>query len=328
MKRRKLITLLGGAIAWPIAARAQRSEGMKRIGVLMGPAAGDQALDARLAEFVQGLEQYGWAVGRNLQIEVRWSAGDAERIRSNAAELTALAPDVVVASGSAAIAALTQATRTVPLMFINVIDPVGAGFVDSLARPGGNVTGFVAFEYGIAAKWLELLKEIMPSVKRVAILRDAAISAGTGQFAAIQTAAPRFRVEVSPVNVRDRTEIERDVTAFARSPNGGMIVTGSALAATHHDLIIALAARHKLPAIYASPYWAAAGGLAAYGPNISQQYRSAAGYVDRILRGEKPADLAVQVPSKYELVVNMKTAAALGLTVPQSLLARADEVIE
>jgi len=328
MRRRDFaIFLVGATVAWPLAAGAQRREGMKRIAVLMGPSE-EAHLQARLAVFAQALEERGWTGGRNLQIDIRWSGGDAERIRRNAAELAALGPDIVLASGSGAIASLLQATRTVPLVFMNVIDPVGAGFVDSLARPGGNVTGFVAYEYGISAKWLELLKQIVPGVTRVAILRDAAISAGTGQFGAIQTAAPSLRVEVSPVNVRDAAEIERGLSAFARSQNGGMIVTGSALSATHHDLIIALAARHKLPAVYPSRYWADAGGLAAYGADITQQYRSAADYVDRILKGEKPADLAVQVPTKYELVINLTTAKALGITMPQSLLARADEVID
>ena len=301
---------------------------MRRIGVLMGLSADDPEGQARLAAFLQGLQQLGWTDGRNVRIDFRWGAGDADRFRRYAAELVALAPDVILASGSPAVGPLLQATRTVPIVFAPVADPVGAGFVDSLARPGGNATGFMLFEYGIGAKWLELLKEIAPGVTRVAVLRDPAIASGIGQFGAIQAVAPSLGVEVSPVNVRDAGEIERAVAAFARGPNSGLIVTGSALAVVHRDLIITLAARHKLPAVYFERYFVAGGGLLSYGPDFVDQYRRAAGYVDRILKGEKPADLPVQAPTKYELVINLKTAKALGLDVPPTLLARADEVIE
>ena len=270
----------------------------------------------------------GWTDGRNVRIDIRWGAGDADRIRKYAAELVALAPDVILATGSAAVGPLLQATRTVPIVFVHVADPVGAGFVESLARPGGNATGFTTFEYGMSGKWLELLKEIAPGVTRAAVLRDPAIAAGIGQFGAIQSVAPSLGVEVSPVDVRDAGEIERAVAAFARAPNGGLIVTASALAIVHRDLIITLAARHKLPAVYFARYFVTGGGLISYGPDLVDQYRRAAGYVDRILKGEKPADLPVQAPTKYELVINLKTAKALGLDVPPTLLARADEVIE
>jgi putative tryptophan/tyrosine transport system substrate-binding protein len=326
--RREFITLLGGAsAAWPLAARAQQA-GMPVIGVLHTPAADDPDGQARNAAFLQALQQLGWTDGRNVRIDLRWAAGDPELTRKYTAELVALAPDVILASGSATVGPLLQATRAVPIVFVNVPDPVGAGFVDSLARPGGNATGFILFEYGLSGKWLELLKQIIPGLTRVAVIRDPAITAGIGQFGAIQAVAPSLGVEVSPVNVRDAGEIERAVTAFARSANGGLIVTGSALAVVHRDLIITLAARHKLPAVYFRPLFVSDGGLIAYGPNIIDQYRRAAGYVDRILKGEKPADLPVQAPTKYELVINLKTAKALGLTVPDSLLARADEVIE
>ena len=272
---------------------------MRRIGVLMTLAADDPVAQARIAAFLQGLQQSGWTVGRNVRIDYRWAAGNADDTRKYAAELVALAPDVILAAGSAAAAPLLQATRTVPIVFANVPDPVGAGFVDSLARPGGNVTGFTSFEYGMSGKWLELLKEIAPGVTRAAVLRDPAIPAGIGQFGAIQAVAPSFGVEVSPINVRDAGEIERAVAAFARGPNGGLIVTGSALAVLHRDLIITLAARHKLPAVYSDRYFVAAGGLISYGPDYLDKYRHAAGYVDRILKGEKPADLPVQAPTKY-----------------------------
>jgi putative tryptophan/tyrosine transport system substrate-binding protein len=282
-----------------------------------------------LAAFLQRLLELGWSEDRNLRIEYRLGAlGDAERTRKYAAELVALAPDVIFASGTAQVGPLLQATRTVPIIFAIVADPVGAGFVDSLARPGGNATGFVQYEYGLSGKWLELLKEIAPRVTRAAVLRDAAITAGVGLWGAIQTAAPSFEIEVSPVNVRDPTEIARAITAFARGPNGGLIVTGSALSAAHRDLIVALAAQHKLPAVYFTRQMVDGGGLISYGPDIVDQFRRAAGYVDRILKGEKPADLPVQAPTKYELVINLKTAKALGLEVPPTLLARADEVIE
>jgi len=329
MRRREFITLLGGAAAaWPLTARAQQSERMRRIGVLHTPAVDDPDGQARNAAFLQGLQQFGWTDGRNVQIDTRWSAGDAERIRRYVAEFVAFLPDVIVASGSATVGPLLQATRTVPIVFVNVPDPVGAGYVESLSRPGGNASGFILFEYGISGKWLELLKQISPAVTRAAVIRDAAITAGIGQFGAIQSAAPSLGLEVNPVNVRDAAEIERTVAAFARTPNGGLIVTGSALAVVHRNLIITLAARHKLPAVYFRREFVTDGGLMSYGPDIIDQYRRAAGYVDRILRGEKPADLPVQAPTKYELVINMKTAKAMGLDVPPTLLARADEVIE
>ena len=301
---------------------------MRRIGVLIPLAAGDPVGQARVAAFAQGLQQSGWTIGRNVQIDIRWSAGNAEDTRRYAAELVALAPDVIVANGNAAVAPLLQATRTVPIVFFIVPDPVGAGFVDSLARPGGNATGFIAYEYSLAAKWLELLKQIAPGITRVAVLRDPTLASGPGQFAAIQSVAPSFGVELNPVNVRDAGEIERAVTAFARSSHGGLIATGSALTAFHRDLIIGLAARHKLPAIYIESFFVKAGGLISYGPDFIDQVRRAAGYVDRILKGEKPADLPVQAPTQYKLAINLKTARALGLDVPPMLLARADEVIE
>jgi putative ABC transport system substrate-binding protein len=328
VRRREFITLLGGAAAWPLAARAQPAERMRRIGVLMSVAADDPEGPVRVAAFAQGLQQLGWSGGRNVRIDYRWGAGDGDRIRSYAAELSAFAPDVILATGSATLGPLLQATRAVPIVFVHVPDPVGAGFVDSLARPGGNATGFTLFEYSISGKWLELLKELAPSVTRAAVIRDPAITSGIGQWGAIQTAAPSLGVEMSPVNVRDAGEIERAVTAFARSSNGGLIVTGSALAQVHRDLIITLAARHKLPAVYFERFFVTGGGLISYGPDIVDQFRRAAGYVDRILKGERPADLPVQAPTKYELVINLKTAKALGLEVPPTLLARADEVIE
>ena len=329
MHRREFITLLGGAVAaWPLAARAQQGERVRRIGVLLSTAADDPESSARTASFLKGLQQLGWIEGRNLRIDIRWAAGDAELYRKYAAELVALAPDVILASSSPTVAALQAATRTVPIVFAHAVDPVGAGFVDSLARPGGNATGFVLFEYGISAKWLELLKEIAPALKRVAVLRDSTTAAGMGQFGAIQSVAPSFGMEVNPVSLRDPGEIERGITAFGASPNGGLIITAAPLGTLYRELIIALAARHKLPAIYSSRFFAADGGLVYYGPDLTDQYRRAAGYVDRILKGEKPANLAVQAPTKYELAINLKTARALGITVPPSLLARADEVIE
>ncbi len=329
MRRREFITLLGGAaVGWPLAARAQQGERMRRIGVLMALAADDPEGQARLTAFVQGLQELGWTDGRNVRIDYRWPAGDAERTRRYATELAALAPDVILAGGGSVVPSLLQATRTVPIVFTQTPDPVGAGFVNSLARPGGNATGFLLYEYGISAKWLELLKEIAPRVTRAAVIRDAAIASGTGQWGAIQTAAPSFGVEVSPLNLRDAGEIERDVAAFARSSNAGLIVTASTLAVVHRDLIVTLAARHKLHAVYPSRFFVAAGGLISYGPDSIDPHRRAAGYVDRILKGEKPADLPVQAPTKYELAINLKTARALGLDVPPPLLARADEVIE
>jgi putative ABC transport system substrate-binding protein len=329
MRRRQFITLLGGAaVAWPLAARAQQGERVRRIGILLPAAAGDSAFQTRIAAFLRELQQLGWNDGRNVRIDTRWATANAAEIRRHAAELVALAPDVILAHGAPTVGPLLQATRTVPVVFPVVADAVAAGYVDSLARPGGNATGFTAYEYSLSGKWLELLKQIAPSVTRVAVLRDADISSGTGQFGAIQTAAPSLRVEVSPVNVRDAGEIERDVTAFARSPNGGLIMPGSAAATSHRNLIITLAARHKLPAVYFDRALVTAGGLISYGADQIDQYRRAAGYVDRILKGEKPADLPVQAPTKYELVINLKTAKALGIDVPATMLARADEVIE
>ena len=329
MRRREFVTLLGGAAAaWPITGRAQQPEQMRRIGVLTNLVADDPEAQARVGAFLQGLQELGWAVGRNMRIEYRWGAGDADRTRGYAAELVALAPDVILTSGASALAPLLQATRSVPVVFAQVPDPVGAGFVNSLARPGGNTTGFITYEYGLSGKWLELLTQIAPSVTRAAVIRDPAVSAGTGQWGAIQAVAPSVRVLVSPVNVRDAGEIERDVAAFAHGSNSGLIVTASALAIRHRNLIVTLAARHRLPAVYYQRGFVTGGGLISYGPDFIDQYRRAAGYVDRILKGEKPSELPVQAPTKYELVINLKTAKALGLDVPQSLLARADEVIE
>ena len=329
MKRREFITLLGGgAVAWPMAARAQQPERVRRIGILLPAAADHSEYQARVGVFLQGLAQLGWTIGRNVRIDTRWATTNHAELRRHAEELVALAPDVILAPGASALGPLLQATRTVPIVFPFVIDPVGAGFVDSLARPGGNATGFISFEYSLAGKWLELLKEIAPRVTRAAVLRDAAVASGIGQFGAIQSVAPSFGVELSPVNVGDAAEIERAVAAFARSPNGCLIVTAGPSANRHRDLIITLAARHKLPAVYSERSFVAAGGLVSYGTDYIDQYRKAAGYVDRILKGEKPADLPVQTPTKYELAINLKTAKALGLTVPQSLLAAANEMIE
>ena len=328
--RRKFLAALGGAAAaWPLAARAQQGERMRRIGVLMALAADDPDAQIRIGAFLQGLQQLGWTVGRNLQIETRWATTDTDSLRKHATELVALAPDVLVAgSGTATIAPLLQTTRTVPIVFAVAVDPVGAGFVASLARPGRNATGFTTFEYGLSGKWLELLKEIVPRVTGAAVLRDPTIASGIGQFAAIQAVAPSLGIELSAVDARDVDEIDRAVTTFARSGDGGMIVTPSPATSHHSNRIIALAARHRLPAIYGWRFLAAAGGLISYGADLVDQYRLAAGYVDRILKGEKPADLPVQIPTKYELVINLKAAKGLGLTVPPNLFARADEVIE
>ncbi len=329
MRRREFITLLGGAAAaWPIAARAQQGERIRRVAILLPAAAGDSAFQTRVGAFLQGLQQLGWFNGDNVSIDTRWATAHAAEIRRHAEELAALAPDVILAHATPTVGPLLQVTRTVPIVFPVIVDPVGAGFVESLARPGGNATGFTAFEYGMSGKWLELLKEIAPGTTRVAVLRDPAIASGIGQFGAIQAVAPSLKVELSPVDVRDAGEIESAVTAFAHSANGGLIVTPSALTTRYRDLIVALAARHKLPAAYANRYFVTGGGLTFYGPDFIDQYRRAAGYVDRILKGEKPADMPVQAPTKYELVVNLKTAKALGLEVPPALLARADEVIE
>ena len=328
MRRREFITLLGGAAAWPLAARAQQGERIRRIGLLLPASADDPEFQARIAAFLQRLALSGWTIGRNMQLEYRWAGTNPDDIRRHATELAALSPDVILTSGSAPVGALQQATRTVPIVFATAADPVGAGFVDSLSRPGGNITGFAIFEYPIGGKWLELLKEISPRMTRVAVVRDLAIAAGPGQFAAIQTVAQSLGVEVIPVNVHDTSEIERAVVAFARSPNGGLIVTATPLAQLHHGLIVTLAARYKLPAIYFERFFVADGGLISYGADFLDQFRRAAGYVDRILKGEKPADLPVQAPTKYELVINLKTAKALGLEIPTTLLARADKVIE
>jgi ABC-type uncharacterized transport system substrate-binding protein len=329
MKRRTFIALLGGAAAaWPLAARTQQRERMRRIGVLMNLAANDAEGQARLAAFLQGLQEAGWAVGRNVRIDLRWGGGDAESFRKQAADLVVLSPDVIFASGIPAATPLLQATRTVPIVFAQVVDPVGAGLVASLARPGGNATGFTSPEYGFAGKWVELIKEIAPGVTRIAVLRDATSSSGIGYLGAVRLATSSFGMELTPVGITDAGEIERGVTAFAGASNGALIVTGNTLTMVHRELIITLAARHRLPAVYALPLFANAGGLISYGPDSIDPYRRAAGYVDRILKGEKPADLPVQQPTKFELIINLKTAKALGLTVPDSLLARADEVIE
>jgi putative tryptophan/tyrosine transport system substrate-binding protein len=329
LQRREFITLVGGAAAtWPLAARAQQPERARRIGALMSLASDDPEAQARHAAFLQGLQEWGWSVGRNLRIDYRWAAGEADRIRKYAEELVSLAPDVILATGSPVTAALLQASRTVPIVFAQVPDPVANGFVASLAQPGGNATGFTIYEYGISGKWLELLKEIAPRVTRAAVLRDPSIASGIGQLAAIQGVAPTFGVELQPVGVRDVAEIERAFTAIARGSNAGLIVLASPLSIVHRELIIALAARHQLPAVYPLRVFVASGGLISYGPDTIDPYRRAAGYVDRILRGEKPADLPVQAPTKYETVVNLKTAKALGLELPPTVLARADEAIE
>ena len=328
MRRREFITLIGGAAAWPLAARAEPAERMRRIGILLPASADDPEFQARVGAFLQGLALLGWTIGRNARIDTRWATANAAGIRQHAADLAALAPDVILSHGASTVGALLQATRTVPIVFPVVADPVGAGFVDSLARPGGNATGFMTAEYSIGGKRLELLKQIVPDVVRVAVLRNATQGSGTSEFAAIQAVAPSLRVEVNPINTRDASEIERAVAAFAQPSNGGLIVTAGASATLHRELIITLAARHKLPAIYYERFFIAAGGLVSYGPDYVDQYRRAADYVDRILKGEKPADLPVQAPTKYDLVINLKTAKALGLEIPPSLLARADEVIE
>jgi putative ABC transport system substrate-binding protein len=328
MRRRQFITAFGGAAALPLAAWAQQGERVRRIAVLMSGSVDNPEEQARIQAFRQALEALGWTVGRNLQIDVRWGAADAELFRRYATELVATAPDVILAATNQALAPLRRATRDVPIVFVITIDPVGDGNVASLARPGGNVTGFVLFEYSIAGKWLELLKEIAPGVTRVAVLRDPATSAGIGQFAVIQALASPFRLELSLIDVRDVLEIERATGEFARGSNGGLIVPASVAAAVHRELIATLAARHRLPAVYAFRDRVAIGGLISYGPDLTDQYRAGAGYVDRILKGEKPADLPVQAPTKYVLAINLKTAKALGLIVPPTLLARADEVIE
>ena len=329
MKRREFITLVGGAAAaWPLAARAQQSERMRRIGILLPVAADDAEFQTRVGAFLQGLQQLGWAIGRNVRIDTHWAGASATEIRRHAAELVELAPDVILAHGVPTLGPLLQATRTVPIVFPTAADPVAAGFVDTLARPGGNATGFMDLEYGMAGKWLELLKQIASGVTRVAVLRDPATPTGPAQFGVIQAVAPSLGMEVNPVNVRDASEIERAVGAVARFLNSGLIVTPSGFASVNRDLIITLAARHRLPAVYFGRYFVTSGGLISYGNDSVDQYRRAAGYVDRILKGEKAGDLPVQAPTKYELVVNLKTAKALGLDVPTTVLARADEVIE
>ena len=328
MRRREFVSLLGSAAAaWPLVAQAQQPERMRRIGVLMNVAADNPEGQARMSAFARGLQELGWTDGHNMRLDVRWGAGEADRIRRYVSELLALSPDVILANTSSIVAALQQATSAVPIVFVGVIDPVGAGFVDSLARPGGNATGFVTFEYAIAAKWLELLKEIAPEVTRAAVLRDPTLAAGIGQFAAIQAAGPRG-IELSAIGMHDAVAIERDIAAFARGSNGGLVVTAGPFATNHPGLIGAFAAHYKLPAVYPFRYYVSAGGLVSYGPETAREFRPAAGYVDRILKGEKPADLPVQTPTKYDLVINLKTANALGMKVPQSMLARADEVIE
>jgi ABC-type uncharacterized transport system substrate-binding protein len=327
--RRDFIRLIGGTAAtWPLAARAQQSEPMRRIGVLMNRGADDREGQDEVVAFQQALQKFGWNDGRNVRIDIRWGENDVDRTRGYAAELVALTPDVVLAAGALSVAALQHVSRSLPIVFVQVADPVGAGLVDTLDRPGGSTTGFMLFEYSLSGKWLELLKEIAPNVTRVAVIRDSANPSGIGQFSAVQAAAQSLGVEVSPISVRDAGEIERAVVAFARSANGGLIVTGSAGGSVHRDLIVTLAARHKLPAVYADAYIVTGGGLISYGPDRADQFRRAASYVDRILKNEKPADLPVQAPTKYQLVINLKTAKALGLDLPAAVLARADEVIE
>jgi putative ABC transport system substrate-binding protein len=329
VKRREFITLLGGAAAsWPFPMWARQAGQMRRVGVLLNFPVDDPEGRTRLGAFLKGLEELGWTDGRNVRIDIRWAADDPARYRQYATELVALAPDVIMASASPSVASVQQVSRAVPIVFANVVDPVGAGFVASLARPGGNATGFTLFEYALSAKWLELLKEIAPHMTRAAVLRDPALAAEIGQLAAIQSVAPSLRVELTPIDLRDPGQIERDITAFAREPNGGLIVTLSPWGATHHELIISLATRYRLPNVFAFRYCPATGGLASYGPDSTDEYKRAADYVDRILKGEKPPDLPVQTPTRYELVINLKTAKALGLDVPTSLLVRADEVIE
>jgi putative ABC transport system substrate-binding protein len=328
MRRRQFITLLGGAVAWPVAARGQQPGRRRRIGVFANLPEDDPESLLSIAAFAQGLASLGWIIGRSAQIDYRWGEGDADRVRRNAAELVALAPEVILAHGSTQLGPLLQETRSVPVVFVSVTDPVGGGFVASLARPGGNATGFMDFEYGLSGKWLELLKQIAPRLRRAAVIRDPTIPASIGQLGAVQSAAPSFGVEVMPIDVRDAGELERALVLFARTANGGLIVLSNRLAALHRNLIAELAVQHRLPAVYSSRYYVASGGLMSYGANIPEQYRLAAGYVDRILKGEKPDELPVQAPTKYELVINLKAAKAIGLDVPDRLLALADDVIE
>jgi len=328
LRRREFITVLGSAAAWPLTARAQQADRRRRVGVLVNLPADDPQAQARNAAFLQGLQELGWTVGRNLRIDHRWGAGNADNVRKFAAELVALAPDVILAPGTSTLEPLLQATRAIPIVFVHAADPVGGGFVESLARPGGNATGFINMEYSISGKWLELLKQLAPGGARVAVLRDPTLTSSTAQFAAIQAVAPSLGVEASPVNVRNTDDMERALAAVARSANGGVIVTATGAAVRHRDLIIARAGQHKLPAVYYDSYFVTAGGLISYGPDLLEQYRQAAGYIDRILKGERPADLPVQTPTKYQIVLNLKTAKALGLEIPATVLARADEVIE
>jgi ABC-type uncharacterized transport system substrate-binding protein len=328
MRRRQFITLIGGAAAWPLAARAQQGERQRRVAVLMNLAADDPEAPVRLAAFLDGLQQLGWSDGRNVRVETRWGANNPERSRNHVAELIALAPDVVLAAASPAVAALLQASRTVPIVFTLVGDPVGSGFVASLARPGGNATGFTLFEYGLSVKWLQLLKQIAPGVTGAAVFRDPAVASAIGQLGALQAVAPSLGVELSPVDVRDVGELERAVATFVPRPNMGLIVLPGGLMAARRDVVLAAAARHRLPAVYPYRYYVTSGGLACYGPDTVDQFRQAAGYVDRILRGEKPGELPVQAPTRYKMVINLKAARALGLEIPPTLLARADEVIE
>ena len=327
MRRRAFVALIGGAAAWPLSALAQQSDRMRRIGVLMSVAESDPEGQASVKAFVQRLKELGWTDDRTVRLDIRWGAGDREHYRRYARELAALSPDVLLGMTSSVLAALQEATRAVPIVFVAVIDPVGAGLVDSMARPGGNSTGFIAFEYAIAAKWLELLKEIAPNVTRMAVLRDPTFAAGIGQFAAIQTVGP-IGMELSVINLHDAGATERGVAAFARYPNGGLVVTSSPFGTNHPDIVATLASRYKLPAVYPFRYYVSAGGLASYGPDGVSQFRPAAEYVDRILKGQKPADLPVQAPTKYQTVVNLKAAKGLRIDIPPSLLARADEVIE
>ena len=327
--RREFITMLGGAAAvWPLAGHAQQGDRIRRIGVLLPANPDDTEYQARVGAFLQGLQQGDWSIGRNVRIDTRWAGVDADAIRQHGAELAALAPDVILAHGNAAVAALMRATRTVPIVFPVIGDPVATGFVDSLARPGGNITGFMTTDFSLGGKWLELLKEIFPTVTRAAVLRDTEIGTGTSQFAVIQAIAPSIKIDVSPISMRNAGEIERDIAMLARTAHSGLVVAAGGAAQRHRALIIGLANRHKLPAVYFDRHFVTDGGLMSYGPDTLDQYRRAAGYVDRILKGEKPADLPVQAPTKYELVINLKTAKALGLEVPPTLLARADEVIE
>ena len=328
MRRREFISLLGGAASWPLVARAQPRERIRRLGVLLPPSASDPEYPTLIGAFLQELQQLGWALGRNLQMDIRWGGGDGDLLRKDAIEMAGLAPDVIFAAGAATTDPLLQATRTVPVVFTIVPDPVGAGFVNSLNRPGGNATGFASFEYGIGGKWLELIREIAPDVRRVGVLRDPAITAGIGQWSAIQTAAPTVGLQVQPINLRGARETEQEVAAFAPNAGSGLIVTSSGLSVQHRDLLVGLAAQYNVPALYYARAFVDRGGLISYGPDRIDQFRGGARYVDRILRGEKPADLPVQAPTKYELVINLKTAKALSLTVPPTLLARADEVIE